>query len=108
MQAERGAAAGAVRAEVEHQASGQETQAAWIQEAQGGRTMRVKLVGTLLVVLIASLAVTASSACAAADILAFEVGSTESRVGMHPDLETNVTIAEAGNPEAARNIIVNL
>jgi hypothetical protein len=70
--------------------------------------MRVRLVGSLLVVLFASLAVTASSACAAANILAFEAGSTDSRVGMHPDLETNVTIAEAGNPEAARNIVFNL
>ena len=39
---------------------------------------------------------------ASEDIQAFEVVSTDSRVGMHPDFETNVTLQDAGLPETAQ------
>jgi hypothetical protein len=76
--------------------------------ATGGSARCGPLVGALLVALLSSLALSASSASAAATISSFEVGSSDSRVGMHPDLETNVTIQEAGSPEAVRNAVVNL
>jgi hypothetical protein len=66
------------------------------------------LAASLLGLLLCSLALTASSASAAATISAFEVASSDSRAGMHPDLETNMTIQDAGNPETVRNAVVNL
>jgi hypothetical protein len=74
----------------------------------GGSTGRGFLAGMLFVGLLCSLALTASKATAAANITAFETSSSDSRVGMHPDLETNVTIQDAGSPETVRNAVVNL
>jgi hypothetical protein len=74
----------------------------------GGSAGRSTLVGALLIVLLSSLAVMASTASAAATISSFQVGTSDSRVGMHPDLETNVTIQDAGAPESVRNAVVNL
>jgi hypothetical protein len=76
--------------------------------AIGGRPRAGFLAGALLGALLVSVAMTASSASAAATISAFEVASSDSRAGMHPDLETNMTIQDAGNPETVRNAVVNL
>jgi hypothetical protein len=58
--------------------------------------------------LLLAAALFAAPAHATEPIQAFEIVSTDSRVGMHPDFETNVTLQDAGLPETTRNMIVNL
>ena len=86
---------------------------------KGGETMRANfaiggsarwstLVGALLIVLLSSLAVMASKASATATISSFRGGHVRLEGRDHPDLETNVTIQDAGAPESIRNAVVNL
>jgi hypothetical protein len=63
---------------------------------------------SLVVLATVATALFATPASATEEIQAFEVVSTDSRVGMHPDFETNFTLQDAGLPETARNMIVNL
>jgi hypothetical protein len=76
--------------------------------AMNGWLRRGRIAGPLLGALFCVLALSVSNASAAATISAFEVSSSDDRAGMHPDLETNITIQDAGSPETVRNAVVNL
>jgi hypothetical protein len=76
------------------------------QTTRSKETMMI-LKSAIAAVLLA-MALFAAPARATEAIQAFEVNSTDSRVGMHPDFETSVTLQDAGLPETARNIIFNL
>ena len=62
---------------------------------------------TLLAALIAAMAL-AAPAVASPTIEEFEVGSSETQAGGHPDLAINLKLGSPAEPEVAKNITVNL
>jgi hypothetical protein len=61
----------------------------------------------VLAVLVAFIALFASPAQAIEPIESFTTASSDTAAGGHPDLTTSFTLADAGNPEAARNVTFN-
>ena len=50
----------------------------------------------------------AAPALATQPIETFEVSTSTTQAGGHPDLQTKFTLGDPGEPEAAKNVIVNL
>ena len=76
-------------------------------QAEGRRTMKARKIILALVSMIAVLAI-AAPAQAAIGIESFEVTSSTTLAGDHPDLRTKLRLADPGAPEAASNVTVNL
>jgi hypothetical protein len=52
--------------------------------------------------------ITANSASASQPITSFDVGTSTTQVGGHPDIETTLELADPGDPETAKNLVINL
>ena len=76
-----------------------------------GRFTRISRPARLLVLLVAlalASAVVAGPAAATEPIQSFGVTTSSTQAGGHPDLGASFTLAEAGQPEAAESVEVNL
>ena len=65
------------------------------------------LVGVALATSVVAM-VAAAPALATQPIESFEVSTSSTQAGGHPDLQTKFTLGDPGEPEAAENVIVNL
>jgi hypothetical protein len=72
------------------------------------KKMSMLKTATAMILAIAALGAFATSASAGQAITEFEVGSSTSQAGGHPDLTARLKLANPGEPEVARNVEVNL
>lgn len=71
------------------------------------KTLRRRLATAIAIASLASLA-WAGQAVASQEIEAFDISASSSQAGGHPDLTMSMALASPGQPEVARNAIVNM
>jgi hypothetical protein len=77
-------------------------------EARVGRAPRAARAAALTVAGVAALAILAAPASASQEITEFNTASSNSQSGAHGDFIAKVRLADAGQPEVAKNLTVNV
>ena len=77
------------------------------EEREGAGTMTLRRLTMLAIGALLALAL-AAPAQAAQNIESFTISSSDQRAGAHPDIRTAFELEDAGLPEAAKNVTVNM